>query len=90
MSKKKINRRLRVKPFVKHVNLTHVMPTRYSVSDLEIKSFVSEDSIATPDGKKEAKKSIRLELEQRYRQPKKATSEKNAAGAAYFFKKLHF
>merc|ERR1719461_2434314 len=31
MSKKKISRRTRVKPFVKYINYNHLMPTRYQV-----------------------------------------------------------
>merc|ERR1712113_682542 len=31
MSKKKISKRTRVKPFVKYVNYNHIMPTRYQV-----------------------------------------------------------
>ena len=29
MSKKKIEKRTNIKPFIKYVNLNHVMPTRY-------------------------------------------------------------
>jgi large subunit ribosomal protein L27e len=31
MSKKKVNKRSKIIPFVKHINYQHVMPTRYSV-----------------------------------------------------------
>merc|ERR1719230_546466 len=31
MSKKKVAKRLRVKPFVKYVNYNHMMPTRYQI-----------------------------------------------------------
>ena len=50
---------LRVKPFVKYVNYTHVMPTRYSIpSDLEPKTLVADAQMDTADGRKEAKKVI--------------------------------
>ena len=31
MGKKKLNKRLAVKPFAKYVNQTHLMPTRYQI-----------------------------------------------------------
>jgi len=41
MSQKKIERRSKVKPFVKTVNYNHIMPTRYMVAtDFDLKSVV--------------------------------------------------
>ena len=55
MSKKKVNKRLRVKPFVKYVNFYHMMPTRYQApSDLDTKALVSDAQMGTPDGRSEA------------------------------------
>ena len=43
MSQKKIERRSKVKPFVKIVNYNHLMPTRYTVAaDLDLKNVVNE------------------------------------------------
>merc|ERR1712172_397771 len=43
MSKKKITKRTKVKPFVKYVNYNHLMPTRYSVpTELSVTSFVAD------------------------------------------------
>ena len=36
MDKKKVEKRSLIKPFVKHVNLTHLMPTRYQC-DFDLK-----------------------------------------------------
>ena len=46
MSSKKIERRTKVKPFVKIVNYNHLIPTRYIVSgDIDLKNVVSEDKL---------------------------------------------
>ena len=46
MSQKKIERRSKVKPFVKIVNYNHLMPTRYTVAaDLDLKNVVNEDKL---------------------------------------------
>merc|ERR1712232_1515191 len=56
MSKKKITKRTKVKPFVKYVNYNHLMPTRYSVpAELTAQSMVTDQQMDTPDGRKEAK-----------------------------------
>mmetsp|Transcript_7898 Transcript_7898/g.11956 ORF Transcript_7898/g.11956 Transcript_7898/m.11956 type:complete len:165 (-) Transcript_7898:136-630(-) len=53
MSKKKLAKRLTIRPFVKMVNFNHVMPTRYQV-DLDLKKIelnpkkVKEGETATP------------------------------------------
>jgi len=42
MSDNRIARRLRVKPFVKYVNLTHILPTRYVLKkELDVKSIIT-------------------------------------------------
>merc|ERR1711924_268630 len=41
MSKEKIQKRTKMKPFLKYVNYTHLMPTRYVV-DLDLKKIVDE------------------------------------------------
>merc|ERR1711924_252218 len=56
MSKKKIAKRNRVKPFVKYANYNHIMPTRYQIpAEVDVKSFVSDQQMDTPDGRIEAK-----------------------------------
>merc|ERR1711964_882740 len=43
MSKKKVAERLRIRPFVRYVNYTHMMPTRYQVpQELDAKSLVTD------------------------------------------------
>merc|ERR1712216_993935 len=57
MSKKKITKRTKVKPFVKYANYTHLMPTRYSVpAEIGAQTLVTDQQMDSPDGRIEAKK----------------------------------
>ena len=51
MSKEKIQKRTKMKPFLKYVNYTHLMPTRYVV-DADLKKIVDESGLK--EGKAEA------------------------------------
>lgn len=64
MSKKKIEKRTRVKTFVKYVNLKHVMPTRYTTDIIDTKS-VTEAALVNPETRKEAKKALAATLQQK-------------------------
>ena len=67
MSQKKIERRTKVKPFVKVVNYNHIMPTRYLVSgDIELKGIVSEEKLANKDSRKQLKREVRKIFTERY------------------------
>merc|ERR1712183_1123502 len=59
MSEKKITKRSKVKPFIKVVNYTHLMPTRYAL-EVELKSIVTTDlvsgSSANPTARQTARK----------------------------------
>jgi large subunit ribosomal protein L27e len=65
MSKKKMSRRSKVKPFVKYVNYNHILPTRFMVTGefsqagQELKQVVTEDKLANPDTRKQLKQQIR-------------------------------
>jgi large subunit ribosomal protein L27e len=60
MSQKKIERRTKVKPFVKVVNYNHIMPTRYIVgTDIELKGVVSEEKLANKESRKQMKREVR-------------------------------
>lgn len=53
MSSKKIERRTKVKPFIKTVNYNHLLPTRYVVaSDIDLKGVVSEDKLGNKETRK--------------------------------------
>eukprot|EP00457_Paulinella_chromatophora_P009066 gb/GEZN01009120.1/.p2 GENE.gb/GEZN01009120.1/~~gb/GEZN01009120.1/.p2 ORF type:complete len:141 (-),score=33.76 gb/GEZN01009120.1/:75-497(-) len=84
MSKKKIIKRSKVKPFVKFINFSHVLPTRYSVSDIDVKAALTPTAMKKLDSRIEAKKAIKKLFEARYMKSKTTT------GTQYFFQKLRF
>lgn len=60
MSSKKIERKTKVKPFVKIVNYNHLLPTRYLVAnDIDLKTVVTEEKLATKETRKQAKQEVR-------------------------------
>jgi large subunit ribosomal protein L27e len=87
MSAKKVEKRTKVKPFVKAINYNHLMPTRYSV-DFELKKIV-DDSALNPDVRKDVRKQVKKVFEEKYRS-QTAKNEKTAVGVKYFFSKLRF
>jgi len=86
MSKKKILKRSKVKPFVKYVNYNHLMPTRYSVTDLDVRQLLTPEMMKKVDAKVEAKKNLKKAFEKRYLEKTKTVN----AGISYFFHKLRF
>ncbi len=88
MGKKKLEKRTKVKPFLKVVNYNHLMPTRYSV-DFDLKKVVEDSTLATPEGRVETKKNLKKIFEEKYRN-QTAKTEKKATGVQYFFTKLRF
>jgi large subunit ribosomal protein L27e len=85
MSKKKILKRSKVKPFLKYINYTHIMPTRYVVSDIDLRTFVTPAAMKKIDTKEETKKEVKKAFEGRYLE-----RGKNTSGVQYFFHKLRF
>ena len=66
MSQKKIERKTRVKPFVKYVNYSHLLATRFLVKDdLEFKTAITDEKMDTVEGRKAAKAEIKKILEER-------------------------
>merc|ERR1719362_2656556 len=50
MSKKKISKRTRVKPFVKYLNYNHIIPTRYQIpAEIDSKALVSDAQMEESD-----------------------------------------
>jgi large subunit ribosomal protein L27e len=88
MSKEKILKRSSVKSFVKFVNVSHIMPTRYNASDIDVKSIVVPEKV----DKLSTRSNVRFATKKAFKAAyinRKADS-KNAAGVAYFFQKLRF
>jgi len=50
MKASKVEKRSKVKPFLKLVNFNHIMPTRYSV-DFDLKKQIDEFATMTPENK---------------------------------------
>ena len=92
MSKKKVQKRTNLKPFVKYVNLNHVMPTRYSVTgEVDFKAIVSDDKMAQADKRAEMKKALKLALQEKYRNmPVPKSAHDKTSHLKFFYKKLRF
>ena len=89
MSQKKIDRKMRVKPFVKFVNYTHLLATRFTVKeDFDFKSIVTEEACETPEERKAMVKSLKAKLEERAKNPQGAGEQQTAAD--FIFKRLRF
>merc|ERR1711959_887510 len=82
--KKLVQRRSRVKTFVKIINYTHVMPTRYSVENTmvkNLKTYLTPDTFTDQGAKKKFLKSARGVFETKY---------KEKDGQRWLFEKLRF
>lgn len=66
MGKKLVDRRSRVKPFIKVVNYNHLMPTRYTLELEGLKGAVSADTFKEVSQREDAKKTVKKALEDRY------------------------
>ncbi|KAJ5215055.1 60S ribosomal protein L27B [Penicillium chermesinum] len=80
MGKKLVDRRSKVKPFIKIINQNHLLPTRYTLELEGLKGAVSADTFKEVSQREDAKKTIKKALEDRY------TSGKNR----WFFTPLRF
>lgn len=79
MGAKRVARRSQIKPFMKVINYSHIMPTRYSF-DAEMPASVNVETLKDAAAKKESKKEVRKILEEKYK-----TGENK-----WFFQKLRF
>mmetsp|Transcript_57230 Transcript_57230/g.129670 ORF Transcript_57230/g.129670 Transcript_57230/m.129670 type:complete len:98 (-) Transcript_57230:228-521(-) len=97
MDEKKIAKRSLMKPFIKYVNYTHLMPTRYQC-DFEEKEKgslkkVVEDAVKAKQSftDKEVRGAVRKMFAEKYAgQATAKLSEKKATGLSYFYSKLRF
>ncbi|OQR71442.1 60S ribosomal protein L27-like [Tropilaelaps mercedesae] len=80
LSKKKMERRCKIKAFVKMVNYNHLMPTRYSVDVSFDTKKVNRDSLSDPSKKFKARLEVKQKLEERFKQGLNR----------WFFQKLRF
>mmetsp|Transcript_40903 Transcript_40903/g.81332 ORF Transcript_40903/g.81332 Transcript_40903/m.81332 type:complete len:143 (+) Transcript_40903:51-479(+) len=87
MGKAKLEKRCKIKPFVKVLNFNHMMPTRYSV-DIDLKKVVDENSIAQATIN-DTRKTVKKMFEEKYK-TQSAKTDKKSTGVSYFFNKLRF
>ena len=80
MGKKRMEKRSKVKPFIKLINYNHIMPTRYTLELEGLKNVISNDTFKEVSQREDAKKTVKKALEERY------TSGKNR----WFFTPLRF
>lgn len=85
MSKEKILKRSKIKPFVKYVNYNHIMPTRYTVKDIPVGGVVNPTAMKKLDTRKEARKEVKKLFEKRY-----INRGKNTSGVQFLYSKLRF
>lgn len=94
MKQSKIEKRCRVKPFVKYVNYTHLIPTRFTIAgefaqgDKELKHQITEEKMSAAEARKAVKADLKKVFTERFNSPD-ATSEKQTA-VDFFFQKLRF
>lgn len=75
MSKKRIVSRSTVGVFAKFINVVHLMPTRYSVTELDLKSIVVPEKVVKPgEGRRQVKKAVRTAFFNKYVPPRLASS----------------
>ena len=92
MSAKTIERKTKIGVFVKHINHSHFMPTRYRVREFDFKDILKEEAIeeAHKDRKKakELNRAVWKVLQDKYRNLPEANEK--TGHIRYFFKKLRF
>jgi large subunit ribosomal protein L27e len=87
----KVAKRSAVTPFVKHINLNHIMPTRYILDVTStIDRALDDPTLLDKEKLAKAKKTVRSTFENRYRKLGAGDSDKAKTGATYFFRRLRF
>jgi len=66
MGKKRVEKRSKVKPFIKMVNYNHLMPTRYTLELEGLKNVITNDTFKEVSQREDAKKNVKKALEERY------------------------
>jgi len=84
--KKKFIKKTGVKTFVKYVNQSHVLPTRFVVSEFDF-TEVKDESFKTQETREALRKSIRDKFTEAYRNPKQG---EKSGHTKFFFTRLRF
>nr|ABI52762.1 60S ribosomal protein L27 [Argas monolakensis] len=80
MSKKRVVKYSKIKPFLKVYNYNHLMPTRYTVDIVIDKQVVNKEAWKDPAKRRKSRREVKAKFEERYK------SGKNK----WFFTKLRF
>ena len=84
MSKARQTKSSKVKPFIKTINYTHLMPTRYTLELEGLKGVVTNDTFKEVSQREEAKKTVKKALEDRYTSGKNRWFFTQLSKAIYF------
>jgi len=101
MSKARIERKIKIKPFVKCVNLSHLMPTRYAApTEINIDAFAKKietaagpeekDALVNADFRETLRKEIKVNFEKTYTGLDLNSTETNKQRLKFFFRRLKF
>merc|ERR1711972_308555 len=101
LSQKKFEKKIKIKPFVKYVNLNHMMATRYTIGqELELEAFNKKVEEVTKGGMKNVleksdqrvvfKKDLKKLFETRYRNLQLNANDEKSEKMKFFFTKLRF
>ena len=66
MSKGRVAKASKVKPFIKTINYNHLMPTRYTLELEGLKTVISHETFKETSQREDAKKTVKKALEDRY------------------------
>eukprot|EP00792_Barthelona_sp_PAP020_P007415 TRINITY_DN3143_c2_g2_i2.p1 TRINITY_DN3143_c2_g2~~TRINITY_DN3143_c2_g2_i2.p1 ORF type:complete len:93 (+),score=14.08 TRINITY_DN3143_c2_g2_i2:387-665(+) len=92
MSKEKMEKRSRVKPFLKVVNLQHVMPTRYMINlDKEVDSVKCPSFPKAKEVSADSRKVVLKNLSEYFNAVYQSIGKNpEMQGEKFFFRKLRF
>ncbi|KAL7069529.1 putative 60S ribosomal protein L27 [Cryptosporidium serpentis] len=60
LSKSKLKKKITIKPFLKSINMNHVMPTRYVVTEFDVKTLIQGFDMQESEGKNQALKALHV------------------------------
>ncbi|EEA07904.1 60S ribosomal protein L27, putative [Cryptosporidium muris RN66] len=60
LSKSKLKKKTTIRPFLKSINMNHVMPTRYVVTEFDIKTLIQGFDMQEAEGKKQALRALHV------------------------------